>query len=61
MAQIIDFQSLRHARPQRELLPTGGAEILFFLGVRYERMADDIPVEPRRPSGNARRGRKSRA
>ena len=59
MAQIIDLESLRRTRPTRETIPSGGAEILFFLGVRYERM--DAPAEPTRPAGGVGRRRRRRA
>lgn len=60
MAQIIDFETFKHARPPREAFADGDAEILFFLGVRYERMTDDSPAEPPRRSGTPRRKRKAR-
>ena len=59
MAQIIDLESFRRPRPTRETIPSGGAEILFFLGVRYERT--DAPAEPPGPAGGMGRRRRKRA
>ena len=59
MAQIIDFQTARNSRPAIEAAPGEGAEILFFLGVRYVRM--ETPVEPTNPEKAVRRSRKKRA
>lgn len=59
MAQIIELESFRRTRPIRETIPSGGAEILFFLGVRYERM--ESPAEPAGPAGRVGRRRRKRA
>ena len=61
MAQIIELQSFRRTRPPRETVVGGEAEILFFLGVRYESTNGTAPVEPGRPTGSSGRGRKTRA
>ena len=63
MAQIIEMQPFSRLRPIRETF-VGNAEIMFFMGVRYERVPDAPPVVPApQPVGNtaARRGRKRRA
>lgn len=60
MAQIIDLESIRRTRPTRETSPSAGAEILFFLGVRYERM--DAPAKPTGPAAGGigrRRGKRA--
>jgi len=62
MAQIISLeqraQGRRHAAPV-----TGGAQILFFLGVRYARVEDPIHSQPSGPnqSGGKKRKRRARA
>lgn len=64
MSQIIAMEPFRRARPMREAVESGGAEILFFLGVRYERMPDAPPVNPEpvdRSARPVRRARKRRA
>ena len=61
MAQIIELQSFQAARPPRALVAGTGAEILFFLGVRYERMPDPAPEPADRPTRAVRRPRKRRA
>jgi hypothetical protein len=49
MAEIIAFQP-RQTRAKQDAAPaTGGAEILFFLGVRYSRMEEQEPT----PGGEA--------
>ena len=60
MAQIIEMEPFRAARPARDPRPSGGAEILFFLGVRYERMPE-TPAPVERPARKAKRARKRRA
>ena len=60
MAQIIELHSFRRTRPPREAVFSGEAEILFFLGVRYESTNGTAPAEPRRPTGSPGRGRKTR-
>lgn len=59
MTQIIDLESVRRTRPTRTTNPSGDAEILFFLGVRYERM--DTPANPTGPAGGVGRRRRKRA
>ncbi len=59
MAQIIDLESFRRTRPTRTTIPSGSAEILFFLGVRYERT--DTPAKPTGPAGGVGRRRRKRA
>lgn len=63
MAQIIDFQFARAARPSRAATAPGNAEILFFLGVRYERMPDapQAPSFAEAPKRGVKRARKRRA
>ena len=40
-----DLIAFRSQRPSGEARPSGpGAEILFFTGVRYQRMSEDPPV-----------------
>lgn len=66
MGKVIAFQPRARAAPSREGAAPRNAEILFFLGVRYERMDDAIcdgKKEPRadscgaRPTGGKRRRR----
>ena len=61
MAQIIDLQSFRQTRRPRTAIASGGAEILFFLGVRYEWTDGTAPAKPGRPGGSSGGGRKRRA
>ena len=37
MADVIPLAPLRRPRPEAGPVPAGGAQILFFTGVRYER------------------------
>ena len=58
-----DLIAFRSQRPSGQARPCGaGAEILFFTGVRYQRMSDEAPPasakprkprEPQRPAGPA--------
>lgn len=59
MAQIINFPSARKSRSVTDMPPENGAEILFFLGVRYVRM--DTPAQPQASEKATRRTRKKRA
>ena len=60
MAQIISLeqraQGRRHAAPV-----VGGAQILFFLGVRYMRMEEPLHSQPSGPNESGGRKRKRRA
>ena len=48
-----DLIAFRSQRPSGQARPSGaGAEILFFTGVRYQRMSDEAPpasAKPRKP------------
>lgn len=45
-----DLIAFRSQRPSGEARPSGpGAEILFFTGVRYQRMSEDPPSSNARP------------
>jgi hypothetical protein len=59
MAQIINFPSARRSRPVTDMPPENGAEILFFLGVRYVRT--DAPAQPQLSEKTTRRTRTKRA
>lgn len=63
MAQIIEMQSFEGRRFRRFDLPSDGAQILFFMGVRYERMPDapESPATPRSKAPRRRAARKRRA
>jgi len=50
MGKVIAFQPRAKAAPTREGALRRGAEILFFLGVRYERI-DDAHRDQKHPSG----------
>ncbi len=60
MAHIIEMESFRRARPAHDREAGSGAEILFFLGVRYERMPEAPPVTPRDAKETTRPARRSR-
>jgi hypothetical protein len=54
MGDIVEFQSLKSkSRRSDEPVPVAGAEILFFIGIRYERT--DVSVAPK-PSRKRSRG-----
>ena len=60
-----DLIAFRSPRPSGDAKPSGiGAEILFFTGVRYQRMSDETPTaspkprNPREPSGPPGRRRR---
>ena len=59
MCQIISLESRAPARRRAEPVE-GGAEILFFLGVRYMRWEDASPLRagPKKPSGTGAKKRK---
>jgi hypothetical protein len=63
MGEIVAFRMREKASRRASESPTGDAQILFFLGVRYVRM--DEPPETRSPGAATRPGavrkRKSRA
>ena len=63
MAQIIDFSSFRESRPMPAVASYEQCELLFFLGVRYERMPETLSLsEPSAPASlGPRRSRKRRA
>ena len=63
MAQIIDFSSFRESRPMPAVASYDQCELLFFLGVRYERMPEThASSEPTTPTSQGpRRSRKRRA
>ena len=63
MAQIIDFSSFRESRPMQAAASYDQCELLFFLGVRYERMPETLSSsEPTTPASQGpRRARKRRA
>ena len=63
MGDILNFKrSEMSVKTNSEPLPMGGAEILFFTGVRYVRLGDDQvmpPVKsPSRQSGRVRKPRR---
>jgi len=56
MGEII---AIRAQKRRSQVAPPGGAEILFFTGVRYQRAVDETPPpldEPRSPEADGRRG-----
>lgn len=60
MGKVIAFRPSAN-RAQRKLISNGGAEILFFLGVRYSRMEDPPNTTsgaPRATGGESVRGKK---
>lgn len=59
-AKIIDMKSFDARRIRRFDPPAAGAQILFFLGVRYERMPDAPEPVIRAPAKKSR-ARKRRA
>jgi hypothetical protein len=64
MAQIISFQS-RPRAPRQAAAASHGAEILFFMGVRYMRIEEPSPsltdAPDRRDDGGGGKKRKRRA
>ena len=60
MATIVQLSEQRRKRRPADEIPAGGARILLFLGVRYERHDEALSLEaPSRPArGGA--GRKAR-
>lgn len=65
MCEIIAFQPSGRQGSQ-EAPPVGGAQILFFLGVRYERMEEPAPAAAPDtrggdPAGGKKRKRRVRA
>jgi hypothetical protein len=57
MGELIPFQARRKAADSALERPAGGAEILFFLGVRYERDATPPPSEKRARADRGGRGK----
>jgi len=64
MGELIRFRPRQEARPagtahsERNAVPAGGAEILLFTGVRYERHPEEEAGAAKRPAGrNSRRKR----
>ena len=64
MAEIFEFKARPRLHRNMEPIPAEGARILFFLGVRYERMDSGVE-KPTKPAGggksSATRGRRRRA
>jgi hypothetical protein len=59
-----DLIAFRSQRPSHEARPSGaGAEILFFTGVRYQRMNDEALANegPRQPQQGGKNGGPGRA
>jgi hypothetical protein len=60
-----DLIAFRSQRPSGQARPSGaGAEILFFTGVRYQRMTEDPPslnAEPQQPQQGGKTGGPGRA
>jgi hypothetical protein len=60
-----DLIAFRSQRPSGQARPSGlGAEILFFTGVRYQRMNEDLPspnATPQHPQEGGKGGGPSRA
>ncbi|MGJ0509824.1 MAG: hypothetical protein ACR652_22410 [Methylocystis sp.] len=64
MGEVIAFRMRGTSSREMREPPTGGAQILFFLGVRYIRMDDPLQTcDSRAPGGRPRGGgkRKGRA
>lgn len=63
MGSLVDFSVLRRqgsqrrVREARDAMPVGPAEILLFLGVRYERPEGDPPTRTLPPDAPSRGGR----
>jgi hypothetical protein len=60
-----DLIAFRSQRPSGQARPSGlGAEILFFTGVRYQRMSEEAPssnAAPQRPQEGGKGGGPGRA
>jgi hypothetical protein len=60
-----DLIAFRSQRPSGQARPSGlGAEILFFTGVRYQRMSEEPPssnAAPQHPQESGKRGGPGRA
>lgn len=50
MADVIRMQDRKVKRPRRRPLPAGSAKVLFFTGIRYERL-DGRGPQPGTPTG----------
>jgi hypothetical protein len=53
MGDILSFQVRPRADRRLDQVPVGGAQILFFTGVRYERM-EATPEVPEKPVGGGK-------
>ncbi|MDE2363650.1 MAG: hypothetical protein KGM42_13305 [Hyphomicrobiales bacterium] len=53
MAEIIDFKARPRLQGAADAVPSEGASILFFTGVRYERAQTTVD-EPKRPAGGGK-------
>ncbi len=52
-----DLIAFRSQKPSGQARPSGvGAEILFFTGVRYQRMSDEAPTASAKPRNPRERG-----
>ena len=64
MAEILEFKARPRLYRSAEPMPAEGARILFFLGVRYERVESSVE-KPTKPAGGGKsssaRGRRRRA
>jgi len=62
MAQIISLEQRAQGR-RHAATAEGGAQILFFLGVRYMRIEEPVCIKPSEPneSGGKKRKRRARA
>ena len=54
MGKLVPFEKQAKSRDSKSDRP-GGAEILIFTGVRYEREAPNVPTKPTASSGNKRK------
>lgn len=66
MGQVIAFRTLARSARKSSETPSGDAQILFFLGVRYMRMDDALAARlsasaQKTRGGSGRRKRRSRA
>jgi len=54
LGKLVPFEKQAKSRDSKSDRP-GGAEILIFTGVRYEREAPNVPTKPTASSGNKRK------
>lgn len=52
MADVIRMQDRKRNRPRRHPVTSGTAKVLFFTGIRYERL-DGRGPQPNAPTGKA--------